>query len=164
MGKPHRLPRSAYTGRVSVFITCATHGRRRIFEHSAVCESVIAALRHVASNGIELTAYCLMPDHGHVLLTGLHEGADLLDAVCRWKQKTGYEYRSSPLWQGNFHDWVLRDAADCFAVARYIVSDPVRSGIVTDVRDYRWWGSDRWGREELARDVWEARAPAWWRD
>jgi len=106
-----------------------------------------------------------MPDHGHFLLTGLSADAEVLKVIHRWKQFTGYQYATTcarQLWQGNYWDWILRDGDDVFAIARYIVSDPVRSGLASDLLDYRWWGSDRWSRQELAAGIGNARAPRWW--
>ena len=167
MGKPHRLVADAYRGHSCVFITCATNNRHHAFVDPAVCTQVLESLRQQLAADIELTSYCLMPDHGHLLLTGQHEGADLLTTVRRWKQVTGYEYAQTfrcKLWQGNYWDWILRDADDVFAVAKYIVSDPLRSGLTDDLLLYPWWGSDRWPRTVLASQVWEARAPRWWRE
>ena len=60
-------------------------------------------------------AYCVMPDHVHVLLEGMTETADLRDAVARWKQRTGYIWRrcyGAQLWQPGYHDRVLREGDD----------------------------------------------------
>jgi REP element-mobilizing transposase RayT len=167
MGKPHRLVADAYRGRVSVFVTCATADRHHAFADAAACTQVLQTLQREIAGQIELTSYCLMPDHGHLLLTGLDEGSDLRRAVRRWKQVTAHEYAQRirrPLWQGNYWDWVLRDADDALAVSRYIVSDPLRSGLTNDLLAYPWWGSDRWTREALASQVWDARAPRWWNE
>jgi putative transposase len=165
MGKPHRLDAERYRGSVCVFVTCATHQRHRAFADSAVCTTILDALHQECDAHAEVTAYCLMPDHGHFLLTGLGDRAEVLKVIHRWKQFTGYRYAkifARQLWQGNYWDWVLRDGEDVFATARYVVSDPVRSALVGDLRDYPWWGSARWSREVLARDIWHARAPRWW--
>jgi putative transposase len=165
MGKPRRLAQESYRGLVCVFITCATHQRHDAFADSALCTRTLDLLHRECTGQVEVTSYCLMPDHAHLLLTGLTDGAELLTVINRWKQFTGYEYRTTcarRLWQGNYLDWILRDGDDALATARYIVSDPVRSGLVSDLLDYRWWGSHRWSRQELVVGIGDARAPRWW--
>ena len=48
--------------------------------------------------------------------------------------------RRRRLWQGNYWDHLLRHPDEQIGIARYIVLNPIRSGLVTDLRDYRWWG------------------------
>ena len=43
-----------------------------------------------ASREFAVTAYCLMPDHVHLLLEGTADAADLREAVRVWKQMVGY--------------------------------------------------------------------------
>ena len=167
MGKPHRLPMWSYKGRPSVFITCSTHQRHKAFEDGAVCSFLLADLFAKCHKTIEVTAYCVMPDHGHLLLTARHPGSDIPTAVRRWKQATGHWYSAvhrRKLWQGNYWDYILRDPDDARTVARYIVSDPVRSKLVPSLACYRWWGSECWTREELLADATSAEQATWWRE
>ncbi len=48
---------------------------------------------------------------------------------------------SDKVWQRSFFDHALRDEESLEAVARYIVSNPVRAGLVEDWRDYPFVGS-----------------------
>jgi hypothetical protein len=43
------------------------------------------------------------------------------------------------VWQRGFHDRALRGDEDLPAVARYIVANPLRAGLVRSVRDYPHW-------------------------
>ena len=156
MPKPHRLPAWSYRGIVSVFVTCVTHGRQTAFADPSVCEFVLADLFANCDGSIEITAHCMMPDHGHFLLTALRDRSEIPRTIRRWKQATGYCYSTKnnrKLWQKNYWDYVLRDPDDQLAVALYAISDPKRSGLVESLQDYPWWGSQRWTREELARLV-----------
>ncbi len=86
------------------------------------------------------SAYCFMPDHVHLLLEGTSPTSDLPRLIARWKQKTGYAHRCATgaiLWQGGFFDHVLRQEEDRHALVRYIIANPIRAGLVLDVRDTR---------------------------
>jgi len=108
-----------------------------------------------------------MPDHAHVLLTGLSETAHIPTVISKWKQLTGYHGRAKArphnrLWQGNYMDRVLRAKDHMLQYVRYIVSDPVRSSIVERLEDYQWIGSERWSREDLIEIAAISDAPYWW--
>lgn len=147
---------SKYRGLARVFVTCTTDHRHAAFSDDSVCSFVLSELAAKTAGRIEITAYCLMPDHGHLLLTGLHQGSDIPDAIRQWKQATGFWYarlRGRRLWQRKYWDYVLRDSDDSIAIARYVVSDPVRSDLTTQLDSYQWWGSDRWTRQFLIRSL-----------
>ena len=93
--------------------------------------------------GAECLAWVVMPDHVHVLLR-LDDG-DLSKIVAsvrsRMTQAFRAEGRTSPLWQRAFQDRALRHDEDLRTVARYIVANPLRAGLVTHVCDYPYWNA-----------------------
>jgi REP element-mobilizing transposase RayT len=80
--------------------------------------------------------------------------------VKRFKQATGWWFRNrhlagslkaSPtsLWQKSYHDHVVRSEEDLLQIAKYIVGNPARSGLVESTADYPFSGSVVWGRDVL---------------
>jgi len=56
--------------------------------------------------------YCFMPDHLHVIAMGQSDQSDVLQAIGRFKQTSGYCMRkqnSEFSWQKGFHDRVIRE-------------------------------------------------------
>jgi REP element-mobilizing transposase RayT len=45
------------------------------------------------------------------------------------------------IWQRGFYDRSIRKEDDLIDIARYIVANPVRAGLVTSIRDYPLWDS-----------------------
>jgi len=91
-----------------------------------------------------IVAYCLMPDHMHVLVKGMDDDASLSSFTKRAKQLSGYHGRqlsSEPIWQPGYFERVLRDDEDTRVVAAYILNNPVRAGLVSAPGDYRFSGS-----------------------
>jgi putative transposase len=43
------------------------------------------------------------------------------------------------VWQTAYHDRAIRQEEDLEGIARYIVANPLRAGIVSSVRDYALW-------------------------
>ena len=94
-----------------------------------------------------------MPDHVHVLAVGEALESDLEAFMARMKQGTGFHFKKlhrASLWQDGYYDRILRNDEQTVVVARYILENPVRAGLVTDFRDYPFSGSNRYTMEELA--------------
>lgn len=140
----HRLR----AGRVSIpgqayLITAVTDHRRLLFGDLYLSRKVIQTLYSLPTHRlVETLAYVLMPDHLHWLLV-LKEGS-INEAVQRFKSYTARAVNrhygfSGAVWQKGFHDHALRKDEDFQAVARYIVANPLRKGIVQSVGDYPHW-------------------------
>jgi REP element-mobilizing transposase RayT len=99
-----------------------------------------------------------MPDHLHLLLEGIREDADLKKVVRLAKQYSGFYFKQqtrNSLWQRYGHERVLRDDEATATVIRYIIENPVRAGLVSDIRDYPFWGSEVYTREALIEYAYE---------
>lgn len=88
-------------------------------------------------------AWVVMPDHMHWLLQ-LGEKMDLSAAIKRFKARSArrvnaYLKRNGRLWQKGFHDHAIRDQEDIQGIARYIVANPLRAGLVKYIGDYPLW-------------------------
>jgi len=109
-------------------------------------------LRVSADEGCEVLAYCVMPDHLHAVVVARSEAADLRRFVRIAKQKSGFAYTRSTglrLWQESYFDRTIREEEDLPAVIEYMLRNPVRAGLASEPREYTYWGSGRYSREEL---------------
>src|SRR5262245_41578753 len=100
-----------------------------------------------------LPAYCLMPDHVHILALGEALDSDLEAFVARMKQKTGFDFKQAhraSLWQDGYFDRILRNDEQTIVVARYILDNPVRAGLAAIFDTYPYSGSSRYTMQELA--------------
>lgn len=91
----------------------------------------------------QLLAWVLMPDHVHWLVS-LGECFSLEELVLRLKSASARRVNAvrqtqGALWAPAYHDHALRAEEDVQAVARYIVANPVRAGLVRRVGDYPFW-------------------------
>jgi len=92
----------------------------------------------------EIIAYCAMPDHLHLLSEGQSADSDAKRFIARAKQYSGYYYKQahgSVLWQRYGFEHLLRDEELVLVVAKYILENPVRAGLVKRVEDYPFVGS-----------------------
>jgi REP element-mobilizing transposase RayT len=141
--------RALRRGRVSLpgqvyHVTAATLGRTPWFENFHVACEVVRAFHAPGVLGeARLLAWVLMPDHVHWLLeTG--EAVPIEKIVARMKSVSAVQAnrvlaRAGPLWYPAFHDRALRHEDDLRTVARYIVANPLRAGLVERIGDYPFW-------------------------
>jgi REP element-mobilizing transposase RayT len=92
-----------------------------------------------------LLAWVLMPDHWHGLVE-LGEDESLPDLMRAFKANVSRRLRVhwpelGPVWGKSFHDRALRHEEDAIALARYIVLNPVRAGLVCKIGDYPFWNA-----------------------
>jgi putative transposase len=106
-----------------------------------------------ARYAFDIDAYCLMPDHVHLLLEGTSDSADSREAMRQWKQQTAQSWKKrgiQPLWQSGYFDRVLREGDDTQALVAYVIYNPVRAGLVPTPAAWPWIGSSRYSLADLA--------------
>ena len=136
-------------GRASIgwqiyLVTTVTRDRTPLFADLQMGRIVVRALHSPAIADCAATlAYVVMPDHLHWLVQ-LHpqrsrsavvrsvQGSSALE-INRIRQKRG------AVWQVGFHDHGLRREEDLQDVARYVVCNPLRAGLVRRVNEYSLW-------------------------
>ncbi|NOZ19947.1 MAG: transposase [Planctomycetes bacterium] len=91
--------------------------------------------------GVEIWAYCLMPNHVHLIAVpeeedGLRRGIG--EAHRRYTRRVNDRrgWRGH-LWQGRFASFPM-DEAHLWAAVRYVELNPVRAGLVRKAEDYPW--------------------------
>jgi REP-associated tyrosine transposase len=141
--------RALRKGRVSIrgqvyLVTTVTHDRRPPFRDWTLGRVVIAEMRRLHDGGgVQSLAFVLMPDHLHWLL-GLREPLTLSAVVKRFKGRSARAVNAvlactGPVWQPAFHDHAVRREEDPQDLARYIVANPLRAGLVQQIVDYPLW-------------------------
>lgn len=140
-GEKLRRGRYSEPGRIYL-ITAVCHQRRAHFRTLMAGRCFVRALKETQSEAATL-CYVVMPDHVHWLLQ-LQEGANLSGVVQKAKSLATRRARQQfaiegPLWQRGFHDHALRREEDLRAVARYVVANPVRAGLVDRLGAYSLW-------------------------
>jgi putative transposase len=96
---------------------------------------------YAPDRGLEILAYCLMPNHVHIVAVPADERclASVLKPVhLRYAQHVN-RAREYPgrVWQGRFYSCPL-DAAHTAAAVRYVECNPVRANIESRAANYEW--------------------------
>ena len=106
-----------------------------------VCAQIVQdALRFFNGERYRLIAWCVMPNHVHVMFETF-EGHPLGGLIHSWKTFTArainkHVARKGPLWQEDFFDRFIRDGNHLENEARYIEGNPIAAGLVEHAEDW----------------------------
>jgi putative transposase len=95
--------------------------------------------RNARKFGLDVWAWCLMPNHVHVI--GVPNCEDALSRTFNTVHMQYAQYHnrtknaSGHLWQGRYFSCVL-DEAHVYAAVRYVEMNPVRGGLAASAQDY----------------------------
>ncbi|MEO8600437.1 MAG: transposase [bacterium] len=139
--KPHG--KNLRKGRVSLpnhayLVTIVTAHRESCFTSFTQARIAVQCFhdKNVARQAQTL-AFVVMPDHIHWLLQ-LEENGSLSGVVRLYKSKVSISLRQR-VWQRGFHDHALRTDEDMQSIARYIIANPLRAGVVKSIGEYSHW-------------------------
>ncbi len=135
------LRRGRYSEPGRIYLdTAVTHAREPHFTNWRFGRLVVDQMRAADAEGVlRSLAFVVMPDHFHWLF---ELGEQRLDAVeMRVKSRSAKAVnaslgRSGQLWPRGFHDRAIRREDDIRAIARYVIANPSRAGLVQHVGDY----------------------------
>ena len=121
------------------------NARAQIFANDydfAAFERVMADT--LAQVPVQLLAYCLMPNHWHLVLRPRRDGELgrfmqrlTTTHVRRWRLARG-TVGEGHLYQGTYKSFPVQNDDHLLTVARYIERTPVRTGLVARAEQWRW--------------------------
>ena len=158
------------------FFTIVTHERTPLFGQVLNRLLLADAIdKQQAKRPFELLAYVLLPDHMHWLVSlprgdknySLRIGQMKENFTTEFLKSGGEEgvqtrsrekHRERAVWQRRFWEHLVRDENDLWNCANYIHWNPVKHGLVKQVRDWEWSSFHRfveagsypidWGRSD----------------
>lgn len=131
-------------------VTSVTHHRQTIFTDFFLGRIVVNAMRYQhRQKNVSSLAFVIMPDHFHWLFA-LQNNSKLADIMRYVKGRSASKIqqirrnrneneKNQVLWQKGYYDHAMRKEEDIQKMARYIVANPLRAGIVNNIADYPLW-------------------------
>ena len=122
-----------------------------------VAALVTSGLHHFDGQRYSLAAWCVMPNHVHVVVQPFagrkNKGGtpvphtELPDILHSWKSFTAKKAnkllgRSGYFWQAEYYDHLIRDEADFAHAIKYVLENPVKAGL----KNWKWVGVARASR------------------
>ncbi|MGO4338288.1 transposase [Labrys sp. KB_33_2] len=123
-------------------VTQRGNGRQRTFfgaEDYAFYRDYLAD--HCQAAGVEVWAWCLMPNHVHIILVPSDPDGLRRALAPTHRRYAGHvqarEKRTGHFWQGRYGAVAMDEAHLLYAV-RYVSLNPVRAGLVERAQDWPW--------------------------
>ncbi|UBT76771.1 transposase [Pseudomonas amygdali] len=136
------------TGRYSAIgqvymVTSVTRGREPVFADFRLGRLLVRELRRCEEQElVKSLAWVVMPDHFHWLFELKKNDLPMLIQQLKARSSIAIgKIRAHPdtLWQSGYHDQAVRNEQAMVGLARYIVANPLRAGLVKKIGDYPLW-------------------------
>jgi putative transposase len=142
----HNLRKGRFSLQGHIYlVTTVTYRRQPVFSDISVGRIIVhEIMRSVSLGDTDTLAFVVMPDHLHWMfsLASTRTLSSVVGAVKRHSARQINEVSlraGKHVWQRGFHDHALRREEDVMQVARYIVANPLRAGLVSRIGDYPLW-------------------------
>jgi putative transposase len=119
------------------------NARQRVFHKKADYEAFLELLAQARRRlPMRLLAYCLMPNHFHLVLWPRHDGD--LSRFMQWlltahvRRYHRHRRTSGHVWQGRFKAFAIQQDQHLLTVLRYVERNAVRAGLVRRAEAWRW--------------------------
>ncbi|WP_421999110.1 REP-associated tyrosine transposase [Reyranella sp.] len=108
----------------------------------AIASTVEDAILHFDGERYRLLAWCIMPNHVHVVVEPA-PGHSLGSIVRSWKSFTANGGnrllgRDGPFWHRDYFDRFIRDEGHLARTIDYVENNPVKAGLVPEPAGWRW--------------------------
>lgn len=118
----------------------------KILHRNNITDIIANSFKYFDGIRYKLLAYCIMPNHVHVLILPLktQEGSIFSPAriTYSWKRYTANQInaaldKSGSLWQKESYDRMIRDESELYNTIKYILQNPVKAGLVSEWKAWR---------------------------
>jgi putative transposase len=137
-----RSTRKLNTPNLVSHITQRAAGKEPLFLEDRDYLAMLGLLKEIAENYfLNVYAFCLMPNHVHLLLSPCQENLydAMRDLFSRYAVQFNKKYeRRGHLFGAPYRQAICLDDSYLLAASLYIHLNPVRAGLVNDLRTYRW--------------------------
>ena len=137
-----RIPRGQVAG-YAYHILNRGNGGMSVFHKDGDYSAFLDLLAKAKTKcSVRVLAVCLMPNHFHLVVQPVAEAT--VSAFMQWwmtshVRRYHEHYRShGHVWQGRFKSFPIQQDGHLLTVIRYILRNPVRAGLVTQVLDWPW--------------------------
>jgi len=118
-----------------------------------IADELAKTLRHFDLRRYRLFAWCMMPNHVHVVVRPL-PGENLASVVHSWKSFSAKQANRilgmrGAFWQREYYDHLIRDEGEFVRAVRYVAENPGKANL----KDWKWvWVRGRDARATAAED------------
>ena len=121
--------------------------RNRYLEDERVASIVVDSIRFHDKEWFDLEAFCIMPNHVHLVLTPMEKAegtdyslAEITHNIKRNSSKQANQIlgRTGAFWQHENYDHVIRDSIELERIVQYVLYNPVKASLIENRQDWKW--------------------------
>jgi putative transposase len=109
----------------------------RVFDDAKAASIMEETIRYFDGTRFDLLAWCIMPNHVHVLLVALEENR-LGDIVRTWKMRATNQLSGGKIFADDYYDRFIRNSKHMATTLAYIENNPVKAGLCRESEDWQW--------------------------
>ncbi len=167
------MPRRITVGTAGLVFHVVNRGvrRLRLFDHDGDYRAWLQAFAEAQPRvAVEVFAYCLMPNHFHLVLRPSEDGhlSEFMRIGTVTHSMRWHAYRGTggtgAVYQGRYRAFPVQTNAYFLNACRYVEANPVRGSLVRAAEDWRWssLGARSSGRHVLTLAEWPVPMPPDW--
>jgi REP element-mobilizing transposase RayT len=110
---------------------------------SKIAKIVAEAIKYQDGKQYLLNAFCVLPNHVHMLIDVQRSNVSLYRILQKLKSYTAIQankilHRSGAFWHHESYDHVVRDETELERIVWYILENPVKAGLCKSWEDWKW--------------------------
>lgn len=118
----------------------------RLLNDIPIVDYIVSAIAYYDQRRYNLMAYCIMPNHVHLLLIPLDdEMGEKYSQALIMKSIKGYSAykinqvlkKQGAFWQREYYDHIIRNDIELARCLNYIANNPVKAGLVTHWKEWK---------------------------
>ncbi|MDW7992967.1 MAG: transposase [Anaerolineae bacterium] len=119
----------------------------RWLEDPRIASLVAESLQYWNGKTYDLLAFCVMPNHVHLVCTPLEEAdgeyfplSAILHSLKGYTARRANQIlsRTGPFWQRESYDHVVRNERELIRIIQYVQNNPVAAGLVQNWQEWPW--------------------------
>lgn len=113
----------------------------------SIAQIVVDSILHHDGNWFDVLAYCIMPNHVHLVLTPFESSdtddyslAKIMHNIKRNSANHANKVlgRTGAFWQHESYDHFVRDEAELDRIIKYVMHNPVKAGLTDEESKWKW--------------------------
>ena len=110
----------------------------------SIAAIVVETLKYHNGREYDLIAYCVMPNHVHLVVQLVERNSvplyRILQSIKRYTARHANTvlHRMGQFWQAESYDHVIRDEEQFQNIVSYVLANPVKARLVSSTEDWPW--------------------------
>ena len=134
-----------------------------------IAQMVVDALKYFDGTRYQLHAWCIMPNHVHVVFTVISTAGELnsnlIPILHSWKSYTAHRAnrilrRNGTFWQDEYYDRLIRSDEEFAHYIDYTLQNPLKAKLCRNWQDWPWGGCSEKVRQLLSSQSLAGETPA----